>query len=71
MDLADRYLNSMAVKELFRAGSIDQAEKTAALFTRDGDQVNNLFDMQHMWYELECGKAHLRNKHYGKASLLL
>ena len=25
------------------------AEKTAVLFTKDGDQHNNLFDMQCMW----------------------
>lgn len=26
------------------------AEKTAVLFTKDGDQHNNLHDMQCMWY---------------------
>lgn len=26
------------------------AEKTAVLFTKDGDQHNNLYDMQCMWY---------------------
>ena len=61
-----RYLNSMAVKWLFRAGEIQRAESTAALFTKDGEQVNNLFDMQCMWYEIECGMAHLRKKEYGK-----
>lgn len=28
------------------------AEKTAVLFTKDGDQHNNLFDMQCMWFVL-------------------
>lgn len=28
------------------------AEKTAVLFTKDGDQHNNLHDMQCMWYVL-------------------
>lgn len=67
MDLADRYLNSMVVKALFCAGYIEQADRTAALFTKDGDQTNNLFDMQHMWYEIACGKAYMRQKQYGKA----
>eukprot|EP00775_Hariotina_reticulata_P004729 gene4729-4979_t len=58
-DLADRYTNSMAVKAMFAAGQIEAAEQTASLFTRDGDQLNNLYDMQHMWYEVRCGEAHL------------
>jgi hypothetical protein len=28
---------------------VELAEKTAVLFTKDGDQHNNLFDMQCMW----------------------
>ena len=38
------------------------------MFTKDGDQANNLHDMQCMWYELECGQAHLQRQHYGKVS---
>jgi len=38
-DLGDRYLNSLAVDALFGAGHSERAEKTAMLFTRDGDQV--------------------------------
>jgi NMDA receptor-regulated protein 1 len=38
----------------------------AALFTKDGDQVNNLYDMQCTWYEIECGRAWLRQHQYGK-----
>lgn len=46
-----------------------QAEKTAALFTRDQDVsgVAALYDMQHLWYECHAGAAHLRRKEYGKA----
>eukprot|EP00884_Botryococcus_braunii_P006971 jgi/Botrbrau1/16275/Bobra.0066s0056.1 len=57
----------MAAKALFRAGDIEAAEKMAALFTRDGDQANNLNDMQCMWYEMEAGNAHLRRRAYGPA----
>ena len=37
------------------------------LFTKDGDNSNNLFDMQCMWYEIEYGRRCLRSKAYGKA----
>ncbi|KAL4451836.1 hypothetical protein ABPG75_007498 [Micractinium tetrahymenae] len=67
MDLADRYLNCNAVKAAFRAGHTERAESTAALFTRDGEQANNLFDMQAMWYEIGSGRAYLAQQQYGKA----
>jgi len=36
------------------------------LFTKDGDNPNNLFDMQCMWYEIEFGRSCLRTKAFGK-----
>lgn len=41
-------------------------ESTAALFTRDGEQANSLFDMQAMWYEVASGRAYLAQRQYGK-----
>lgn len=67
MDLADRFLNSEAVKRMLQADQVDCAEKTAALFTKDGEQHDNLFDMQCMWYELASGDSHLRQNAYGRA----
>ena len=64
-----RYLNSVAAKALFRAGKIEEAEAVAAKFTKHGDQVNSLTEMQAMWYEIECGHAHLRTRAYGKVRL--
>lgn len=67
MDLADRFLNSESVKRMLQADQVDLAEKTAALFTKDGDQHNNLFDMQCMWYELASGDSYFRQGKMGKA----
>ncbi|KAL0441577.1 UNVERIFIED_CONTAM: N-terminal acetyltransferase A complex auxiliary subunit NAA15 [Sesamum radiatum] len=43
------------------------AEKTAVLFTKDGEQHNNLHDMQCMWYELASGESYLRQGDLGRA----
>ncbi|MCO5594657.1 hypothetical protein L7F22_048690 [Adiantum nelumboides] len=67
MDLADRFLNSECVKRMLQADQVEQAEKTALLFTKDGDQHNNLYDMQCMWYELASGDSYCRQGLLGKA----
>ena len=67
MDLADRYLNTKATRYLLRADRVEAAQKVVALFTRDGENESNLFDMQCMWYELEIGRAYQRLGAYGKA----
>ncbi|KAK9149523.1 hypothetical protein Scep_008280 [Stephania cephalantha] len=67
MDLADRYLNSECVKRMLQADQVALAEKTAVLFTKDGDQHNNLHDMQCMWYELASGESYFRQGDLGRA----
>ena len=51
MDLADRYLNTKSTRYLLRANLQEDASKTIALFTKDGENGSNLFDMQCVWYE--------------------
>ncbi|XP_061359544.1 N-terminal acetyltransferase A complex auxiliary subunit NAA15-like isoform X2 [Gastrolobium bilobum] len=67
MDLADRYVNSECVKRMLQADQVALAEKTAVLFTKDGDQHNNLHDMQCMWYELASGESYFREGDLGRA----
>mmetsp|Transcript_27403 Transcript_27403/g.56089 ORF Transcript_27403/g.56089 Transcript_27403/m.56089 type:complete len:854 (+) Transcript_27403:193-2754(+) len=67
MDLADRFLNTMSVRYALRADRRQLAESIVSLFTKDGDNPNNLFDMQCMWYEIEFGQNCLRTRAYGKA----
>ncbi|CAL9173200.1 unnamed protein product [Musa hybrid cultivar] len=67
MDLADRYLNSECVMRMLQADQVGLAEKTAVLFTKDGDQHNNLHDMQCMWYELASGDSYFRQGDLGRA----
>ncbi|KAB1218605.1 N-alpha-acetyltransferase 16, NatA auxiliary subunit [Morella rubra] len=67
MDLADRYINSDCVKRMLQADQVVLAEKTAVLFTKDGDQHNNLHDMQCMWYELASGESYFRQGDLGRA----
>ncbi|KAF2323305.1 hypothetical protein GH714_034540 [Hevea brasiliensis] len=66
MDLADRYINSECVKRMLQADQVVLAEKTALLFTKDGDQHNNLHDMQCM-YELASGESYFRQGDLGRA----
>eukprot|EP00123_Amoebidium_parasiticum_P017809 comp23996_c0_seq1/m.42678 comp23996_c0_seq1/g.42678 ORF comp23996_c0_seq1/g.42678 comp23996_c0_seq1/m.42678 type:complete len:829 (-) comp23996_c0_seq1:215-2701(-) len=68
LDTADRFLNSKCVKYMLRADRVKEAEETVGLFTREGvDQVDNLVDMQCMWFEQRCGDSYLRQRKYGNA----
>jgi peptide alpha-N-acetyltransferase len=67
MDLADRYLNGAAAKALFRAGRAAEGEAVVALFTREGDPVGALYEMQATWYEVASGRAYLAAGDRGRA----
>ena len=73
LDLADRHLNTKAVKYLLRAGRVDVAERTVGLFVKHdskdpaADPLAHLKSMQVMWYELEAGAANERDGALGLA----
>ena len=59
LDLADRYLNAVSSRYLIRVEDIPAAEKTMALFSKEGEDLN-VHDMQCMWFETECGASYFR-----------
>ena len=61
LDQADRYLNALASKYLFKIDAIEQAYKTMGMFSKEDANGNlNVHEMQTMWFENHCGMAHLR-----------
>ncbi|KAG9324170.1 hypothetical protein KVV02_007399 [Mortierella alpina] len=69
LDLQDRFINSKCSKYMLRADKVAEAEKTVVLFARAdiADPLNDLVDMQAMWFSLECGESHLRQGQLGRA----
>ena len=57
----------MTASSACSAGEYETAEKTVALFTRDGNQASNLFDMQCAWFENEAGRCHQRGGRKNRA----
>lgn len=67
LDLQDRYINSKATKYFIRNNQIEQAEKTIGVFAKQGTQdekMNDLVDMQCMWFAIECALSLKRQGKY-------
>ncbi|KAJ8969388.1 hypothetical protein NQ314_001787 [Rhamnusium bicolor] len=61
LDTADRYINSKCAKYMLRANHIKEAEETCGKFTREGvSAMENLNEMQCMWFQTECALAYQR-----------
>ncbi|OTA99846.1 hypothetical protein M426DRAFT_324834 [Hypoxylon sp. CI-4A] len=70
LDLKDRYINTKAAKYQLRNNESEAALKTMSLFTRNdstGGPLNDLLDMQSVWYLTEDGEAWVRNGNIGLA----
>lgn len=53
---------------MLRADHVKEAEETCAKFTREGvSAMENLNEMQCMWFQTECALAYQRLGKYGEA----
>ncbi|XP_063227902.1 N-alpha-acetyltransferase 15, NatA auxiliary subunit [Bacillus rossius redtenbacheri] len=68
LDTADRYINSKCAKYMLRANLVREAEETCSKFTREGvSAMENLNEMQCMWFQTECAMAYQRLEKWGDA----
>ncbi|XP_061082124.1 N-alpha-acetyltransferase 16, NatA auxiliary subunit-like [Conger conger] len=66
LDTADRFINSKCAKYMLRAGLVKEAEDMCAKFTREGtSSMDNLNEMQCMWFQTECATAYQRLGKFG------
>ena len=67
MDTADRYINCKCAKYMLRANKVPEAEAMCGKFTREGvPPMENLNEMQCMWFQCECALAYQRMEQYGE-----
>lgn len=53
---------------MLRANKVKEAEETCSKFTREGiSPMDNLNEMQCMWFQTECALAYQRLGKYGEA----
>ena len=53
---------------MIRSGRLEEAEKLAALFTRENITLqDNLKEMQVLWFQIEAAEAHFKQGKYGQA----
>ncbi|XP_059935813.1 N-alpha-acetyltransferase 16, NatA auxiliary subunit isoform X2 [Mesoplodon densirostris] len=68
LDTADRFINSKCAKYMLRANMVKEAEEMCSKFTREGTSaMENLNEMQCMWFQTECISAYQRLGRYGDA----
>lgn len=68
LDTADRYVNYKCAKYMLRANMVKQGEEMCSKFTREGvPAVENLNEMQCMWFQTECALSYQRQGMYGES----
>ncbi|XP_023685420.2 N-alpha-acetyltransferase 15, NatA auxiliary subunit-like isoform X1 [Paramormyrops kingsleyae] len=68
LDTADRFINSKCGKYMLKAGMVKEAEEMCSKFTREGaSAMENLNEMQCMWFQAECAVAYRSTRNYGEA----
>lgn len=66
LDTADRNLNFQSVKYFLKDNKVDLAHELMGLFSYEVLKGNdlNVHEMQTMWFEYHCCKAHYRKQEY-------
>ena len=68
LDTADRYINCKCAKYMLRANRNKEAEEMCQKFTHEGvPAMENLNEMQCMWFQTECALANQRMEKFGDA----
>ena len=68
LDKADRHLNAINSKYQLKIDEVKNAHDTMGPFSKEDENGQlNVHEMQTMWFEIECGKAHYRLKDYRKS----
>uniref|UniRef100_A0A6I8NQ08 N-alpha-acetyltransferase 16, NatA auxiliary subunit n=1 Tax=Ornithorhynchus anatinus TaxID=9258 RepID=A0A6I8NQ08_ORNAN len=68
LDTADRFINSKCAKYMLRANMVKEAEEMCSKFTREGTSaMENLNEMQCMWFQTECASSYQRLGKFGDA----
>lgn len=68
LDTADRYINSKCAKYMLRSNMVKEAEEVCSKFTREGvSAMENLNEMQCMWFQTECAFAYRRLENWGES----
>ncbi|ANB12444.1 Nat1p [Sugiyamaella lignohabitans] len=70
LDLSDRFINTKTAKYLLRANKIDEAITTISMFTKNdanGKGVQDMHDMQGLWFLGEQAEAYARIGNDGMA----
>ncbi|KAJ2828897.1 hypothetical protein GGI24_002278 [Coemansia furcata] len=69
MDTKDRFVNTKTVKYMLRNNDVEEAEKIMVMFVRDDakHKVQEILDIQAIWYMHERGDAYRRLGDIGRA----
>ncbi|XP_033115616.1 N-alpha-acetyltransferase 15, NatA auxiliary subunit-like [Anneissia japonica] len=68
LDTADRFINSKCAKYMLKGNMVKEAEEMCSKFTRESvAAMENLNEMQCMWFQTECATSYQRQGKYGEA----
>jgi len=64
--LADKYLNSLSAKYIFRTNDIAKSNELIGMFAKEDEETKtlNCHEMQTMWYADHQGRAYYREGNY-------